>query len=199
MNIETLLALSLFSFVTSITPGPNNIMLLASGINFGFRKTLPHSLGVSIGFLIMLVAVGLGIGALIQSSPMIYSILKYFGIVYLFWLAWKTTISHSIAQTNNQEIKPLTFLEAALFQWINPKAWMMAISGMAMYTNTNAPYLSMFQVAVIFSAINWPCVAIWAMFGCKLRERLKQPKILKRFNLVMGILLALSGISVLFQ
>ncbi|EKT54511.1 LysE family translocator [Providencia rettgeri] len=199
MNLETLLALSLFSFVTSITPGPNNIMLLASGINFGFSKTLPHSFGVSIGFLIMLFAVGLGVGALIQSSPITYSVLKYFGIIYLFWLAWKTTISHSVAQSNNQEIKPLTFLEAALFQWINPKAWMMAISGMAMYTNINAPYLSMVQVAVIFAAINWPCVAIWAMFGSKLREKLKQPKTLRRFNLVMGVLLALSGVSVLFQ
>ncbi|EMM9639787.1 LysE family translocator [Providencia rettgeri] len=199
MNIETFLALSLFSFVTSITPGPNNIMLLASGVNFGFQKTLPHSLGVSIGFFIMLIAVGLGVGALIQSLPLVYSTLKYIGIIYLFWLAWKTTISHSIAQVNQQDIKPLTLLEASLFQWINPKAWMMAISGMAMYINTIEPYISILLVAIIFALINWPCVAIWAMFGSKLREKLKQPSTLKRFNLVMGILLALSGISVLLQ
>lgn len=199
MNIETFLALSLFSFVTSITPGPNNIMLLASGTNFGFKRTLPHSVGVSVGFFIMLIAVGLGVGTVIQSSQLVYSILKYLGVIYLFWLAWKTTISHSIEQVNPQETKPLTLLEAALFQWINPKAWMMAISGMAMYTTTSAPYVSMMLVAIIFALINWPCVAIWAMFGSQLREKLKQPNILKYFNLLMGVLLALSGISVLFQ
>ncbi len=130
-------------------------MLLASGVNFGFQKTLPHSLGVSIGFFIMLIAVGLGVGALIQSLPLVYSTLKYIGIIYLFWLAWKTTISHSIAQVNQQDIKPLTLLEASLFQWINPKAWMMAISGMAMYTNTIEPYISILLVAIIFALINW--------------------------------------------
>lgn len=199
MNIETFLALSMFSFATSITPGPNNIMLLASGINFGFKKTFPHSIGVSSGFFIMLLAVGLGIGTVIQSSPMLYTILKYFGVIYLLWLAWKTTISHTIAKGDNRKNKPLTFIEAALFQWINPKAWMMAVGGMAMYTNAAEPYFSMLLVATLFALINWPCVAVWALFGHQLREKLSQPQILKWFNFVMGILLALSAISVLFQ
>ncbi|AFH95655.1 TPA: LysE family translocator [Providencia stuartii] len=199
MNIETFISLSMFSFVTSITPGPNNIMLLASGMNFGLKRTMPHALGVSIGFLVMLIAVGMGVGALIKSSEIVYNILKYLGIAYLLWLAWKTTISRSVGSAKNSNEKPLTLLEAALFQWVNPKAWMMAISGMALYTDSTNPYSSMLLVAVIFSLINFPSVTIWAMFGSELRERLKNPNVLKKFNLIMGLLLAASAISVIFQ
>lgn len=104
MNIEVFLALSIFSFATSITPGPNNVMLLASGVNFGFKRTVPHSIGVSCGFFIMLLAVGLGMGTIIQSSPLLYAILKYLGIIYLLWLAWKTAISHAMTKANNKKI-----------------------------------------------------------------------------------------------
>ncbi|HAU5008718.1 LysE family translocator [Proteus mirabilis] len=199
MTFDIFLSLAIFSFVTSITPGPNNIMLLASGINFGFKRTMPHAIGVSLGFFVMLLAVGIGIGALIKSSPIIYNILKYLGALYLLWLAWKTAISHSVEQNSNKQGSPLTLLEAALFQWINPKSWMMAISGITLYTSPQYPYISMLLVAIIFTLINFPCVAIWATFGHSLRERLKNPKILKLFNFIMGGLLALSAISVLFQ
>ncbi|EGT3586126.1 LysE family translocator [Proteus mirabilis] len=199
MTFDIFLSLAIFSFVTSITPGPNNIMLLASGINFGFKRTMPHAIGVSLGFFVMLLAVGIGIGALIKSSPIIYNILKYLGALYLLWLAWKTAISHSVEQNSNKQGSPLTLLEAALFQWINPKSWMMAISGITLYTSPQYPYISMLLVAIIFTLINFPCVAIWATFGHSLRERLKNPKILKLFNFIIGGLLALSAISVLFQ
>lgn len=198
MTIDIFLSLAMFSVATSVTPGPNNIMLLASGINFGFKKTLPHSIGVSSGFFVMLLAIGFGVGALIQSSPEIYSVLKYLGAAYLLWLAWKTTISHSVSKVSDKKEKPLTISEAALFQWINPKSWMMAISGMALYTSQVNPFMSMLLVAAVFSLINWPCVAVWAVFGSKLREKLKNPQILKMFNLTMGVLLALSAVSVLF-
>ncbi len=199
MTFDIFLLLAIFSFVTSITPGPNNIMLLASGINFGLKRTMPHAIGVSLGFFVMLLAVGIGIGTLIKSSPIIYNILKYLGALYLLWLAWKTAISHSVEQNSNRQGSPLTLLEAALFQWINPKSWMMAISGITLYTSPQYPYISMLLVAIIFTLINFPCVAIWATFGHSLRERLKNPKILKLFNFIMGGLLALSAISVLFQ
>ncbi|MBG2759337.1 LysE family translocator [Proteus mirabilis] len=199
MTFDIFLSLAIFSFVTSITPGPNNIMLLASGINFGLKRTMPHAIGVSLGFFVMLLAVGIGIGALIKSSPIIYNILKYLGALYLLWLAWKTAISHSVEQNSNRQGSPLTLLEAALFQWINPKSWMMAISGITLYTSPQYPYILMLLVAIIFTLINFPCVAIWATFGHSLRERLKNPKILKLFNFIMGGLLALSAISVLFQ
>lgn len=174
-------------------------MLLASGINFGLKRTMPHAIGVSLGFFVMLLAVGIGIGALIKSSPIIYNILKYLGALYLLWLAWKTAISHSVEQNSNKQGSPLTLLEAALFQWINPKSWMMAISGITLYTSPQYPYISMLLVAIIFTLINFPCVAIWATLGHSLRERLKNPKILRLFNFIMGGLLALSAISVLFQ
>lgn len=199
MTFDIFLSLAIFSFVTSITPGPNNIMLLASGINFGLKRTMPHAIGVSLGFFVMLLAVGIGIGALIKSSPIVYNILKYLGALYLLWLAWKTAISHSVEQNSNKQGSPLTLLEAALFQWINPKSWMMAISGITLYTSPQYPYISMLLVSIIFTLINFPCVAIWATFGHSLRERLKNPKILKLFNFIMGGLLALSAISVLFQ
>ncbi|HGN0719429.1 TPA: LysE family translocator [Proteus mirabilis] len=199
MTFDIFLSLAIFSFVTSITPGPNNIMLLASGINFGLKRTMPHAIGVSLGFFVMLLAVGIGIGALIKSSPIIYNILKYLGALYLLWLAWKTAISHSVEQNSNRQGSPLTLLEAALFQWINPKSWMMAISGITLYTSPQYPYISMLLVAIIFTLINFPCVAIWATFGHSLRELLKNPKILRLFNFIMGGLLALSAISVLFQ
>ncbi|MGK5614814.1 LysE family translocator [Proteus mirabilis] len=199
MTLDIFLSLAIFSFVTSITPGPNNIMLLASGINFGLKRTMPHAIGVSLGFFVMLLAVGIGIGTLIKSSPIIYNILKYLGALYLLWLAWKTAISHSVEQNSNKQGSPLTLLEAALFQWINPKSWMMAISGITLYTSPQYPYISMLLVAIIFTLINFPCVAIWATFGHSLRERLKNPNILKLFNFIMGGLLALSAISVLFQ
>lgn len=199
MTFDIFLSLAIFSFVTSITPGPNNIMLLASGINFGFKRTMPHAIGVSLGFFVMLLGVGIGIGAVIKSSPTIYNILKYLGALYLLWLAWKTAFSHSVEQNSNKQGSPLTLLEAALFQWINPKSWMMAISGITLYTSPQYPYISMLLVAIIFTLINFPCVAIWATFGHSLRERLKKPKILKLFNFIMGGLLALSAISVLFQ
>ncbi len=199
MTFDIFLSLAIFSFVTSITPGPNNIMLLASGINFGLKRTMPHAIGVSLGFFVMLLAVGIGIGALIKSSPIIYNILKYLGALYLLWLAWKTAISHSVEQNSNKQGSPLTLLEAALFQWINPKSWMMAISGITLYTSPQYPYISMLLVAIIFTLINFPCVAIWATLGHSLRERLKNPKILRLFNFIMGGLLALSAISVLFQ
>jgi len=199
MTFDIFLSLAIFSFVTSITPGPNNIMLLASGINFGLKRTMPHAIGVSLGFFVMLLAVGIGIGALIKSSPIIYNILKYLGALYLLWLAWKTAISHSVEQNSNKQGSPLTLLEAALFQWINPKSWMMAISGITLYNSPQYPYISMLLVAIIFTLINFPCVAIWATFGHSLRERLKNPKIFRLFNFIMGGLLALSAISVLFQ
>lgn len=122
MNIETFISLSMFSFVTSITPGPNNIMLLASGMNFGLKRTMPHALGVSIGFLVMLIAVGMGVGALIKSSEIVYNILKYLGIAYLLWLAWKTTISRSVGSAKNSNEKTANVVRSSAVSMGKPKS-----------------------------------------------------------------------------
>ena len=122
MPLETFLALVLFAFTTSITPGPNNMMLFASGVNFGFRRTIPHMLGIGVGFLSLLIGVGLGLGALMQSVPVIYTMLKFAGGAYLVWIAWKIGTSRSLSE-GKAGAKPMTFFGAAAFQWVNPKAW----------------------------------------------------------------------------
>ena len=131
MQAETFLALFLFAFTTSITPGPNNMMLFASGVNFGFFRTVPHMLGIGAGFLSLLIAVGLGLGALLHSVPLLYTVLKFAGGAYLVWIAWKIGTSRSLSEGKGNAV-PMTFLQAAAFQWINPKAWVMAVTAMAM-------------------------------------------------------------------
>ena len=208
MNSETLLALSLFAIVTSITPGPNNIMLLASGVNFGFRRTLPHTLGISIGFCILLLSVGLGLGALFNTFPWLNLTLKVLGSAYLLYLAFRIAKSRSMKahkdeEQNDQEPKdhsasqPMTFLQAALFQWVNPKAWVMAVSSMTLYTSTARPFFSVLAVAIIFSLLNWPSCSTWAIFGQALRQFLSDSVRLKWFNTAMGALLAASVVLII--
>ncbi|MEM7615948.1 MAG: LysE family translocator, partial [Pseudomonadota bacterium] len=152
MTIELILALAGFAFVTSITPGPNNIMLMTSGANFGFRRTIPHMLGVGLGFCLMIVLVGFGLAAIFETYPVARMILKGLSVVYMLWLAWK--IAHASAPTQQGgEGTPITFLQAALFQWVNPKAWAMALSAVTLYAPEGYP-LAVLWVALIFAAIN---------------------------------------------
>ncbi len=192
MNSEVFVALCLFAIATSITPGPNNIMLLASGVNFGLRRTLPHTLGISIGFCVLLLSVGLGLGFLFTAFPPLHLALKVVGSIYMLYLAFKIANSRSLSQQGSQKSRPMTFVEAALFQWVNPKAWVMAISSMSLYTNPARPYSSMVAVAVIFSVLNWPSCSVRAVFGTALRGFLADPVRLKWFNIGMGVLLAAS-------
>lgn len=192
MTGETLVALSLFAITTSITPGPNNIMLLASGANFGLRRSLPHTLGISIGFCVLLLSVGLGLGFLFSTFPLLHAALKIIGSVYMLYLAFRIASSRSFNQKGSPKARPMTFLEAALFQWVNPKAWIMAVSSMALYTHPDRPYLSVLWVAIIFSLLNWPSCSTWAVFGTALRGFLSNPVRLKWFNIAMGTALAAS-------
>ena len=127
MNTELLIALITFCFVSSITPGPNNLMLLSSGLNFGLRRSISHLLGVAIGFSVMVLLVGIGVSQLFQSLPASYTVLKWVSIVYLGYLAYKIANNHTIDEVAS-DAKPFTFMQAALFQWVNPKAWTMALS-----------------------------------------------------------------------
>jgi threonine/homoserine/homoserine lactone efflux protein len=122
MSLEIFLSLLLFAFTTSITPGPNNMMLLASGVNFGFRRTIPHMLGIGSGFLSLLLAVGFGLGAVLAAFPPLFLALKVAGGLYLLWIAWKIGTSRSLGEGGGTGTRPMTFLEAAAFQWVNPKA-----------------------------------------------------------------------------
>ncbi|WP_139976200.1 LysE family translocator [Ochrobactrum sp. CGA5] len=193
MSVEIFLALLVFAFVSSVTPGPNNLMLLASGVNFGFRRTIPHMLGIGAGFFILLLAVGFGLGALIETVPSFYTILKFAGGAYMLYLAWKIAMSRSIGEAKHRDkAEPMTFLQAAAFQWVNPKAWVMAITGIATYANHENYYVAVLLVSTAFAIVNLPSVSVWAGFGTLLRNWLSDPVRLKWFNLIMALLLVLS-------
>ncbi|MBD9372838.1 LysE family translocator [Rhizobium sp. ARZ01] len=191
MQVEVFLALVVFAFTTSITPGPNNMMLFASGVNFGFVRTIPHMCGIGAGFLTLLLAVGFGLGALLQTVPMLYTALKFVGGAYLVWIAWKIATSNTLSD-GAAGARPMTFLEAAAFQWVNPKAWVMAVSAMATYTVPANYTMSVLLVGVAFAAVNFPSVSTWAGFGSALREWLSVPARLRAFNVTMALLLVAS-------
>lgn len=192
MPLETLLALIGFAFATSITPGPNNMMLFASGVNFGFRRTVPHMVGIGAGFLSLLLGVGLGLGAVLAAFPPLFIGLKIAGGLYLVWIAWKLASSRSLAEGHGAAAKPMSFLAAASFQWVNPKAWVMAVAAMATYTDPARYLLSVLIVGLVFAAVNVPAVSTWAGFGSVLRDWLAVPVRLKWFNISMAVLLVLS-------
>lgn len=190
MPFDTLAALLVYAFVTSITPGPNNLMLLSSGVNFGFARSVPHMLGIGIGFVVLLLAVGFGLGAILTAFPALHTALKVAGAAYLLYLAWKIAMARSVSSGGEQNARPLTFLDAAAFQWVNPKAWVMAITAMAVYTVPESPFLSVLLIALAFGVVNLPSVSVWAGFGTALRGFLSDPARLKWFNIAMGLLLA---------
>jgi threonine/homoserine/homoserine lactone efflux protein len=191
MTPATLLALFTFAFVTSITPGPNNMMLFASGVNFGFRRTIPHMLGIGSGFFTLLLGVGFGLSAILEALPLLHTVLKTVGGAYLLYIAWHIAASRSISE-GAAGARPMTFFEAAAFQWVNPKAWVMALGAMTAYPDPENYAFTVLIIAAIFALVNIPSVSCWAGFGSLLRDWLSVPPRLKWFNIAMGALLALS-------
>ena len=196
MPPDTVLALFVFTLVGTITPGPNNVMLLASGANFGFRRTLPHMFGIWFGFLSLLVAVGFGLGALLTAFPAFHLVLKVAGGLYLLFLAWKIASSRKVSGAASQA-RPLAFHRAALFQWVNPKAWVLGVSAMAVYAKPDLVVLSTFFVVVCFALSGVVSAPIWTGFGATLRGWLGDPRRLRIFNLSMGALLVLTLIPMM--
>lgn len=190
MTYELLTALAAFALATSITPGPNNLMLMASGANFGFRRTVPHMIGVGLGFVFMVVLVGVGLIQLFDTYPLSYTVLKVLSVIYLVYLAWKiaTAAPSGAAQTVG---KPFTFVQAALFQWVNPKAWAMALTAISVYAPSQS-FNAIALVAVIFGAINLPSVGSWALLGQQMQRLLTNSRRLRVFNVVMATLLIAS-------
>jgi threonine/homoserine/homoserine lactone efflux protein len=190
MSIDLFLAMMVFAFVASITPGPNNFLLLASGVNFGFRRTLPHMAGSCLGFLWLLLAVGFGLGTLLTLYPPFHLALKIAGGGWLLYLAWKIGMSRSLSDGSPVEAQPMTFFEATMFTWINPKAWVSGLASMAIYTDPAQPYVSVAMITGAFMLAGFPCVPIWVLFGVGLRTFLSDPVRLKWFNIIMGLALA---------
>ncbi|MDR2155090.1 MAG: LysE family translocator [Burkholderiaceae bacterium] len=188
MTAELLLAFAAYALVTSITPGPNNTMLLASGVNFGFARTVPHILGVSLGFAVMLLAVGLGLGELFRRYPSLHIVLRWAGGAYLLWLAWKIAQSGP-AKDDARSARPFGFLQAAGFQWLNPKCWIMATGALTIYLPSDGGLFELSVITAIYALINAPSVCVWAGFGVALRRWLTDPRMTRLFNLGMAALL----------
>lgn len=198
MALELIIGLAVFAFVSSITPGPNNIMLLTSGVNYGFARTIPHMLGVSLGFYFMVACLGLGLSGLLQLYPRLLDYLKIFAFAYLIYLSWRIAFSKSVSSDAKSTSRPMSFIEACLFQWINPKAVIMALTALSLYVDQRNPLFSLFLVGFIFTVINLPSVSVWVVFGVSLRKFLSDPRRLRIFNFAMGALLILSIIPIVF-
>ena len=189
ISIELLVALASFAFVTSVTPGPNNIMLTASGANFGFIRTLPHIAGIVAGVALLNLSIGLGLGALFLQFPLLQDALKIVGSLYLIWLAIKVFGFSYVEKKSDLEIRPFSFMQALVFQAVNPKAWVMVISANASFSLTGDAYwISVGLIILMFAIIGPPSVMIWAGFGQMIRQYLKRQAFLKTFNLIMASL-----------
>ena len=199
MTPELLLAFVLFAFVTSVTPGPNNLMLLASGVNFGLRRSVPHMLGVSLGFMLLVLAVGLGLGQLFQRWPLLHTLLAWGGATYLLYLAWKIARSVAPSDSGAAPGKPFTFVQAAAFQWINPKAWIMAITAIGTYIPQEDFLGNLLLLAPLFALVNGPSVGLWTVAGSLLRKLLQDSRKRRLFNHGMAILLVLSLYPILAE
>jgi threonine/homoserine/homoserine lactone efflux protein len=201
LHLELWASMAVFAFVTSVTPGPNNMMLLASGVNFGTRATLPHMLGISCGHFIMLMAVGLGLGELFIRVPVIYPVMQVLGMTYMLYLAWGIVRSGapSAQDEANQSAKPLGFWGAAAFQWVNPKAWVMTLGFFSNYLPQEAGVLLIGAASLLFSLINFPSIAVWAVMGARMGHYLQVDLYRRIFNWTMAVLLVASMAASLFM
>ncbi len=197
MSHELLVAFVVFAIATLFTPGPNNVMLMTSGLNFGFARTLPHAFGVALGFGFLVVAVGLGLGAVFAAYPAIYSVLKFAGAAYLLYLAWRIAIAGPVA--GRARTRPLTFLEGAAFQWINPKGWVMAVGAVTAYAGLARFPANMILIAVIFACFGTLSSWTWLLFGTGLKAVVTDPQKVRVFNIVMALALAGSLVPVFLE
>jgi threonine/homoserine/homoserine lactone efflux protein len=194
MHFEVLPAMALFVFVASVTPGPNNTMLLASGVNFGYKQTLPHLLGISVGHFILLMAVGNGLEAVFNIYPVTYQAMKIIGVSYLMYLALKIIRSNTLESDQAKQARPLSFIGGAAFQWVNPKAWMMSIGFFSTYMPEESSMTFVTLSCLMFSLINFPTISLWAGLGTKMVHYLQNIRLRTMFNWMMALLLIISMI-----
>lgn len=194
--MESLVPLALFAFVSSITPGPNNIMLTSSGILFGFLRSVPHMLGITFGFGVMLALCAVGVGGLLLTVPAVHVVLKAFGSVYLLYLAWQLR-RMAFRQDDATQAQPMSFTGAALFQFVNPKAWVMALTGTSAFLPLVQPvWVAIGIFCLVFCVINLPCVGVWAGTGAALRRYLAEPRWQRLFSGVMVTLTVYSAVAI---
>jgi threonine/homoserine/homoserine lactone efflux protein len=191
MEYSHLLALSTFALIGSITPGPNNIMLMTSGANIGFYRTIPHMFGILIGFTLMVIVVGLGLIQLLSAYPLLATTLQWACVVYLLYLAYKIATSHNMSR-DNDAYQPMGILAAASFQWLNPKSWSMALSAITLYSADINSLYAVYIIAAIYCIIYIPSACLWVFAGQKMQKILSKPTNLKYFNYTMASLLVVS-------
>ncbi|WP_394243082.1 LysE family translocator [Vibrio astriarenae] len=186
MELGVIYALGIFAFVSTFTPGPNNIMLLTSGANVGFVRTLPHMAGIMCGFSFMVIVVGIGLGSIFELYPQLQELLKWACLSYLLFLTYKIVTSKS--ELKATDYQPMTFLGACMFQWVNPKGWSMALTSITVY-NTTSDITGVFMISAAFALANIPSGTLWTLMGREIGRLLSSPKRLTMFNWLMGALL----------
>lgn len=192
MPLELFLAQVMFASVMAFTPGPNNVLLAASGVNFGFMRTMPHIWGVTIGFDVLLIAGAVGVGFLFHAFPALHTVIKIGGALYMLYLAWKVATAHQGGSEGEGRSRPFTFTEAAAFQWINPKALIAVIGGIALYVRPGYEWIDFPVMLAVMTVATIGAVSLWTGFGVALRRFLRDPKRARIFNISMALLLVVS-------
>ncbi|HEX2581598.1 MAG TPA: LysE family translocator [Dongiaceae bacterium] len=196
LSLPFILSISLFAFSASITPGPNNLMLTSSGATFGFRRSVPHMAGIILGFPLLVALVGLGLGRIFAAFPPLQTVLKIAGIAYMIFLSWAIAVSGT---TEGKEVKrPLSFLQAAAFQWVNPKAWFMGVNAIGAYTGPDRFEFQLALIVFIFFLTGICSTIVWTGFGTLVRSWLSTPRRLRFFNIGIAGLLLLSLVPFFF-
>jgi threonine/homoserine/homoserine lactone efflux protein len=198
VTFELALAAAAFCFAGALTPGPNNVMLLASGVNFGFARTVPHMVGVVLGYAFLLLVIGMGLGQTVVEHPLAFQALRIIGALYMIWLAWKIATSRGSSEGQGRS-SPLTFFQAAAFQWVNVKGVLVAISGVAAFTRPGEFIVTLGALLVIATVATLVSVLVWTSFGTGLRQLLTDPRKARVFNVVMAVLLLASLYPMLLE
>lgn len=196
-----LISIATFTLTTTLTPGPNNIMLMSSGLTFGYKNTVPHMIGVILGFSLMVILVGLGIGIVFEQFSIVLSLLKIIGIIYLIWMSYKiATNTNRYEIDENGASKPFSFFQAAIFQWVNPKAWIVLITAVSIFTTANDNSLvPIFIIAFLYFLAGIVACNLWTLGGVMLKKLLRNNYAIKTFNISMAVLLILSIIPFIVE
>lgn len=190
---ELFWAILTFAFVTSVTPGPNNVMLTASGANFGLVRTIPHIIGIAVGVVVMIYCVGLGAAQLLQRYPALHEAMKLVGAAYLLWLAWAIASAGRPGEAGRQAARPMSLLQAALFQWVNPKAWIMLAGALPAFTTVGGDLIrELGVIAFAYIVTCPPSGALWCGFGMAISRLLRTDRAWAWFNGAMAALLVAS-------
>lgn len=192
-DLSWYLSLILFVVSTCGTPGPNNFMIMSSGTSYGVRRSIPHVVGINVGFPLMVVALGFGLGGVLQEYPVILDILRPIGVAYLLYLAYRVATTPANGAGEARQHKPLTVLQAALFQVVNAKAWVMIVGALVAFQAADSPFVpQVLMIALIFLVFGTPCTVTWLLIGASLQRALAKPAAFRAFNVAMAALLVLS-------